>query len=71
VVEVAVAAAIDMTLTYTVPAALGAAATVGRRVLVPLGPRQVQGVVVATGGDPPAGVRLRAVAGLVDEDADV
>jgi primosomal protein N' (replication factor Y) len=70
VVEVAVAAAIDTTLHYAVPDGLVEGAQVGRRVLVPLGPRQVQGVVVGTGGGVPEGVkRLRPLAGLLDEDA--
>ncbi|MFV0437997.1 MAG: primosomal protein N' [Desulfopila sp.] len=71
--EIAVAAPIDQSLTYRLPSALvGAedrldAHLVGRRVLVPLGRRKVTGYILADDGIVAGEFKLREVEELLDE----
>jgi primosomal protein N' (replication factor Y) (superfamily II helicase) len=53
-------------LAYSVPASLAGRVGEGIRVLVPLGPRQVTGIVLGLGGCYP-GVKLREVLDVLDE----
>jgi len=54
-------------LTYRLPPTLVATIREGMRVLVPLGPRQVTGIVIELGGKPPAATPLREVLDVLDE----
>ncbi len=65
IVEVAVAAALPMSLVYKVPDRLRGLADPGRRVLVPLGRRAATGWVLGP-GTAGEGVRLRAIADVLD-----
>jgi primosomal protein N' (replication factor Y) len=66
-VEVAVAAAVQGTFTYRVPARLAPEVTLGRRVAVPFGrSRRATGYVIGFPTEPPAGVELRDVADVLD-----
>ena len=65
IVEVAVAAALPMSLVYKVPDRLRGLAEPGRRVLVPLGRRAATGWVLGP-GTAGEGVRLRAIADVLD-----
>jgi primosomal protein N' (replication factor Y) len=66
-VEVAVAAAVRGTFTYRVPSRIAGEVTLGRRVAVPFGrSRRATGYVVGFPAAPPAGVRLRDVADVLD-----
>lgn len=64
-VEVAVALPLFGRYTYAVPAALRDAVTVGRRVLVPFGPRRVTGYVLGPAAGAPAAA-LKQIDGLLD-----
>ena len=66
-VEVAVTLPVPGRYHYSVPAALAARARIGARVLVPFGPRKVEGVIVRVGGVAPDGVAPLAVADALDE----
>lgn len=65
--EVAVPVPLRRLFTYRLPAKL-AGLSVGARVAVPFGPRKIAGVVVSVGVAKPEGVRIRAIAGVVDPD---
>ena len=54
-------------LAYAIPAALAGRVREGMRVLVPLGPRQVTGIVIELGGEPPRSAALREVLDVLDE----
>ena len=54
-------------LAYALPPSLAARVREGMRVLVPLGGRQVTGIVLEVGGEPPK-VRLREVLDVLDEE---
>jgi primosomal protein N' (replication factor Y) len=58
---VALPVALHRTYTYAVPESLAARVVPGARVVVPLGPRKVVGIVTDVGVDAPAGARLRAL----------
>jgi len=66
-VQVLLPLALDGAYTYLVPE--GMELVEGNYVRVPLGPRQVAGVVWAVGGDVPDGAKLRAVAEKLDAPA--
>jgi primosomal protein N' (replication factor Y) (superfamily II helicase) len=68
-VEVAVGLPVRGTYHYALPPQLGEA-RVGARVLVPFGARGVTGVVVARTDRPPAGVDVRLVRDILDDDDD-
>ena len=66
--RVAVPAPLPDPLTYEVPAAFDASVRRGVRVRVPLGRRQVVGVVVGRTGDRPEGVELRPLEAVLDAE---
>ena len=66
-VEVAVPVPLHRTFTYRVPAALRARLLAGSRVAVPFGPRKLSAFVLGPAAPPPAGTRLKEVAGLLDD----
>jgi primosomal protein N' (replication factor Y) len=53
-------------LSYTLPPSLAGRIREGMRVVVPLGPRQVTGIVIELGGEPPA-AELRDILDVLDE----
>ncbi len=65
--QVAVPAPLPDPLSYRVPPALAGRLALGVRVRVPLGSRQVVGVVTALGGSPPEGVEIKTVIEALDE----
>ena len=65
-IEVAVALPVDRSLTYAVPASLAAYATIGKRVLAPLGRRRVTGYVLGP-GDPDGRYRIKRILDVLDE----
>src|SRR5687768_11656478 len=67
VVEVAVTLPVAGRFHYLVPSYLAARARVGSRVLVPFGGRKITGVVVPSATKPPIGVRLVALADVLDD----
>lgn len=67
-VDVAIPSPVDRLFTYGVPAGLRGRLFAGARVLVPFGRRRLTGYAIASRAEAPAGVRLRDVAGLVDEE---
>jgi primosomal protein N' (replication factor Y) len=67
-VDVAVPFPVDKLFTYAVPAPLRGRVRPLARVIVPFGPRRVTGYVIAERGRLPRGVRVREIAGLVDEE---
>ncbi len=67
-IDVAVPYPVDKLFTYAVPEALRARAQPGARVLVPFGPRRVTGYVIAARGRIPHAVKLKEIAGLIDEE---
>lgn len=72
--EIAVFAAMDRTLHYRVPAELRCHAQIGKRVLVPLGRRQVLGLVVGFEHQPLPGaekIRFRDILAVVDDSPTV
>ncbi|MFP4476890.1 MAG: primosomal protein N' [Desulfatibacillaceae bacterium] len=66
-VQIAVAAPVPRPLTYAVPESLAGRCPPGARVLVPLGRRRVTGYVLGP-GEPPSGVRTRAVKDVLDDE---
>jgi primosomal protein N' (replication factor Y) (superfamily II helicase) len=54
-------------LAYAIPASLAGRLREGMRVLVPLGPRQVTGIVIELGGQPPTTARVREVLDVLDD----
>jgi primosomal protein N' (replication factor Y) len=69
-VEVVVLTALSQSLHYAVPRQFYPEIQVGKRVVVPLGRREVLGVIVSAGeGTPPipAGIKLRGIHGVIDE----
>jgi primosomal protein N' (replication factor Y) len=66
-VQVAAFVPVRGTFSYALPAALGARARVGARVLVPFGARGVTGVIVGSSADAPAVGQVREVRSLLDE----
>ena len=68
VVEVAVTLPVPGRYHYRVPARLAARASVGARVLVRFGGKQVTGVVVRTDSPPPAGVTLIDLSDALDDE---
>lgn len=67
-IDVAVPFPVDKLFTYVVPEALRGRVRPFARVLVPFGPRRVTGYVIAGRGRIPGTVRLKEVAGLIDEE---
>jgi primosomal protein N' (replication factor Y) len=67
-VDVAVPFPVDKLFTYAVPEELRGRVKPGARVLVPFGPRRVTGYVIAERGRVPGAVKLREIAGLIDEE---
>jgi primosomal protein N' (replication factor Y) len=67
-VDVAVPFPVDKLFTYLVPEALRGRVRLFARVLVPFGPRRVTGYVIAARGRIPGTVKLKEIAGLVDEE---
>jgi len=67
-IDVAVPYPVDKLFTYAVPEALRARVQPGARVLVPFGPRRVTGYVIAARGRIPHAVKLKEIAGLIDEE---
>jgi primosomal protein N' (replication factor Y) len=67
-VEVAVPLPLPRPLVYEVPPAFAAIARPGARARVPVGRRQVVGVVVARRDAPPAGVELRPLSAVLDRE---
>jgi primosomal protein N' (replication factor Y) len=67
-VDVAVPYPVDKLFTYGVPEEFRGRVKPGSRVLVPFGPRRVTAYVIAERGNAPGAVRLRELAGLVDEE---
>ncbi len=65
-VEVAVPVPLRRRFTYRVPARLAAQAVPGVRVAVPFGPRKLPAIVLGPAPEPPAGSRVRSLAGIVD-----
>ncbi|MFW5635725.1 MAG: DEAD/DEAH box helicase, partial [Thermodesulfobacteriota bacterium] len=65
-IEVAVALPVERTLTYAVPASLSAYATIGKRVLAPLGRRRVTGYVLGP-GNPDGRYRIKRILDVLDE----
>ena len=65
---VALPVALHRTYTYGVPAVLAARVVPGARVVVPLGPRKVVGIVTRVGVPAPAGARLRDLLDAPDAD---
>ncbi|MGD1047214.1 MAG: primosomal protein N' [Candidatus Krumholzibacteriaceae bacterium] len=67
-IDVAVPFPVDKLFTYAIPEALRGRVKPGARVLVPFGPRRVTGYAIAERGRIPGAVRIRDLAGLVDEE---
>ncbi len=67
-VEVAVPLPLPEPLVYEVPAAFATSALPGVRARVPVGRRQVVGVIVGRRAKPPAGVQLRPLTAVLDRE---
>ncbi len=67
-VEVALPVPLHRRFTYTVPEALVSRVMPGVRVAVPFGGRKLAGIVVGRPATAPQGVRLKAVAGVLDAE---
>ncbi len=65
-VEVAVPVPLRRAFTYRVPQSLRGALVQGSRIAVPFGPRKLAGYVLGEATQPPAGTRIKNVAGLLD-----
>jgi primosomal protein N' (replication factor Y) (superfamily II helicase) len=65
-VEVAVPVPLRRAFTYRVPQSLRGALAQGSRVAVPFGARKLAGYVLGEATQPPAGTRIKSVAGLLD-----
>jgi primosomal protein N' (replication factor Y) len=65
-VEVAVPLPLRRSFSYRVPDALRGRLAPGSRVAVPFGPRKLPAIVLGAAPEPPAGTRLKDVAGLLD-----
>jgi primosomal protein N' (replication factor Y) (superfamily II helicase) len=65
-VEVAVPVPLRRAFTYRVPQSLRGALAQGSRIAVPFGPRKLAGYVLGEATQPPAGTRIKNVAGLLD-----
>ena len=65
-VDVAVPLPLPSPLVYEVPAGFASQAVPGARARVPVGRRQVVGVIVARRDEPPAGVELRPLTAVLD-----
>ncbi len=57
----------DRLLTYLIPPALAGRLRPGARVVVPVGPRQVAGIVLALDAPPPGGTALRPISRILEE----
>lgn len=66
--QVALPLPVDRLFTYDIPGPLREIVKPGARVVVPFGRRRLTGYVLAVDGDRPAGVALRPIAALVDEE---
>ena len=66
--EVALPLPLRQTFTYEIPASLGASAIVGARVLAPFGPRRLTGWIVGLEPPRPAGIELRPIADVLDDE---
>ena len=67
-IDVAVPFPVDKLFTYGIPEALRGRVKPGARVLVPFGPRRVTGYAIAERGRIPGAVRIKDLAGLIDEE---
>ena len=67
-VDVAVPYPVDKLFTYRVPEALRGRVRPGSRVVVPFGRRRVTGYVIGAAAPPPSTVRVKEIAGCIDDE---